>query len=63
MPWFQTQKIDSKKFTCGYCGNVVASASGYFYDGKSDRVYICPHCEKPREEEISLEGIRTKERN
>src|SRR6056297_29912 len=47
MAWHQTTKIAPQSFRCGYCGNVVASASGYFYDGRKDRIHICPHCEQP----------------
>lgn len=46
--WYQTSDIKSKSFTCGYCGYVVASAKGYFYDGNSAlNIYICPHCDCP----------------
>ncbi len=46
MAWYQTSQIESRKFTCGYCGNVVATRQGYFYDGnQTQKIYICPHCE------------------
>jgi len=46
MSWYQTSQLDSRKFTCGFCGNVVATRQGYFYDGRPDlRIYLCPHCE------------------
>jgi hypothetical protein len=48
MPWQNTQTITSRSFTCGYCSNVVASALGYYTNKNNlDRVYICPHCDKP----------------
>ena len=47
MSWQNLNKIESRSYTCGYCGNVVASASGYFLEGSPDRIRICPHCQKP----------------
>lgn len=48
MPWYNQQQIESKSFTCGYCGNVVASAAGFHHQQQHHRrVYICPHCENP----------------
>lgn len=47
MTWAGTNKIESKSFRCGYCGNVVASADGYYKDGPSYFIRICPHCELP----------------
>lgn len=48
MNWQHTQPITSRRFTCGYCGNVVASTSGYFTNkSTTDRIFICPHCDKP----------------
>lgn len=52
--WYGTQVIDSKSFTCGHCGNPLASNVGYFKgsddDGRGQRVayvYICHHCYQP----------------
>ena len=46
--WVNASGIESASFTCGFCGNVVASAIGY---GDSHRPYnrirICPHCHNP----------------
>ena len=48
MTWQSVNNIGSKSFTCGFCGNVVASASGYFDDRATFlRIYICPHCNQP----------------
>ncbi|MDU0458159.1 MAG: DUF4145 domain-containing protein [Geobacteraceae bacterium] len=48
MSWYNEGTITSKSFTCGYCGNVVASNKGYHHNQRPDnRVFICPHCEKP----------------
>jgi hypothetical protein len=45
MNWQNLQQLHSKSFTCGYCGNVVASNIGYTYtNGLGCGVYICPHC-------------------
>lgn len=38
--------INSKSFTCGHCGFLVASAVG-FRSNHSGIVYICPHCDNP----------------
>jgi hypothetical protein len=39
-------KVDlpSKTYTCGYCGQFVASSRGY--DSAHDLIYVCPHCER-----------------
>jgi hypothetical protein len=48
MAWHGTTQLDSRQFTCGYCGNVVATRQGYYYEGESKRrVLPCPHCEAP----------------
>jgi len=48
MNWHNIQSPESKSFTCGYCGNVVASSRGY-HRGNSSKVgvYVCPHCDEP----------------
>lgn len=46
MPWNGVVNIGSRSFTCGFCGNVVASVNGFFESGgKGRKIYICPHCE------------------
>ncbi len=52
--WYQTYNLASKSFTCGHCGNPLASNVGYYKaineDGGGPRVediYICHHCYKP----------------
>lgn len=50
MAWSNQGNIGSAKYVCGYCGNAVASVTGYYSDsmqGQQGRLYICPHCEKP----------------
>jgi hypothetical protein len=39
--------LKSRKYTCGFCGNVVASNVGYYREGTSDFLAICPHCDRP----------------
>lgn len=54
--WKETEKLESKKYNCGYCGNSVSSNEGYFmtsnsYNGTRPTgqgyIYICHHCNKP----------------
>lgn len=51
MQWYNASGINSLQYICGYCGNKVASATGYFTqdnpDGAQARIYVCPHCTKP----------------
>jgi len=47
MAWHQVQQIQSKSYTCGYCGNVVASDRGYQTADAHHAVHICPHCPRP----------------
>jgi len=34
------------EYTCGYCGNVVASNKGFFINNQI-KIHICPHCDRP----------------
>lgn len=48
MPWHNQNDIPSRCYTCGYCGNVVASAIGYRNSKDKDAlIHICPHCDRP----------------
>lgn len=48
MSWQAQQPIESRAFTCGYCGNIVASAAGFCHAKQSHRrIYLCPHCDNP----------------
>lgn len=48
MAWHNASGLGSRTYTCGYCGNVVASSLGFSSANNADyRVYICPHCDKP----------------
>jgi hypothetical protein len=48
MAWKNAGAIKSISFTCGFCGNLIASSLGY--DNSSAGtwlIYICSHCRKP----------------
>lgn len=49
--WTGTQGILSKSYTCGYCGNQIASNLGYYGTGftahQQHGIYICHHCTRP----------------
>jgi hypothetical protein len=45
--WDQVKTVESHSFTCGFCGNVVASARGYRTQGYSKYIRICPQCDNP----------------
>ncbi|TDN83508.1 uncharacterized protein DUF4145 [Salegentibacter sp. 24] len=52
--WKQYQTISNKSFSCGFCGERVASDRGYKIgrgrDGSGDQIggiYICPNCQGP----------------
>lgn len=48
MTWNSAAQIGSKQFTCGWCGNLIATAVGFYKQGSAtDRVYICSHCDQP----------------
>lgn len=44
MAWNNAGGLQSKKFQCGHCNNLVASHVGYAGNGA---IYICPHCDQP----------------
>jgi hypothetical protein len=48
MTWHGENQIQSRKFRCGFCGNTVATDTGF--SSKNDgtqKLYICPHCDRP----------------
>jgi len=47
MEWQNLGKLHSKQYTCGYCGNIVASDSGYWADQPNYQIFVCPHCKNP----------------
>jgi hypothetical protein len=48
MPWEEMMFGGSQPYTCGYCGDVVTSLTGFYENClPRHRIYICPHCEGP----------------
>jgi hypothetical protein len=48
MAWHNQAHLGSKSFTCGFCGNLIASSTGYFQERNTSRkIFICTHCSKP----------------
>jgi len=47
MSWEHASGIPSKSFTCGFCGNLIASGLGYKNNAAQWRIFICSHCSKP----------------
>src|SRR4051794_5268954 len=52
--WVQTSHCDSRSYTCGYCGRLVASRNGYVtqksYNSPVNEfpvIYLCPNCHRP----------------
>lgn len=47
MAWQSLSGLSPKKYTCGFCGNIVASAQGYYNQGSQEYIYVCPNCDQP----------------
>ncbi|MEO6074942.1 MAG: DUF4145 domain-containing protein [Burkholderiales bacterium] len=48
MSWSNAEAKHSHEYTCGWCGNLVASAIGYGSKVRhSEDIFICPHCQNP----------------
>ncbi len=49
--WIGITRMESREFSCGYCGIRVGSDLGYFSQaplaGQRANIYICPHCARP----------------
>jgi hypothetical protein len=45
--WRNITELDSKKYICPYCRNLVASVSGFCRGYGSVEIFICPCCDKP----------------
>src|SRR3989344_5065091 len=48
--WYNIITQASKSYTCGYCGNPIASEKGYFainQFGQKIYIYVCHNCAKP----------------
>jgi len=58
--WRELHGITSLTYTCGYCGNLVASDKGMFTNQNGHAapplIQICPHCQKPTL--LDADGIR-----
>lgn len=46
MSWSNASNIGSKQYTCGHCGNIIASVQGYI-SNNGQKIYICVHCDQP----------------
>src|SRR5215471_16861788 len=46
MNWHNSSSIPSREYTCGYWGNVVASAVGFHSTSTGFHIYICPHLQE-----------------
>ncbi len=60
MAWSNTNNIGPKKYTCGYCGDQVASAIGYFESVSGSpvpsNIFVCPSCSRPTY--FGFDGVR-----
>jgi len=45
--WERLDDIVSRKYQCGHCGNIIASAKEYKAKSTQYWIYICPHCDEP----------------
>lgn len=45
--WNQLSNLSSISYICGFCGDRVGSASGYFNMHNSARIFICTNCGCP----------------
>ncbi|MCJ7497042.1 MAG: DUF4145 domain-containing protein [candidate division Zixibacteria bacterium] len=47
--WVNTSDFKPRKYTCGFCGALVGSNTGYYDRDHPDikEIYICPNCERP----------------
>ena len=45
--WTQLHALDSKSYTCGYCGQITGTSHGYYHRTVAPRIYICTFCGNP----------------
>jgi hypothetical protein len=45
--WHSLAQIESRAFTCGYCGREVGSDRGYYSERGVGLIYICHLCGRP----------------
>lgn len=55
MGWHGANNLSSKQFTCGHCGNIIATSKG-FYSNNGQLIYICTHCDQPTH--FSMYGVQ-----
>ena len=60
--WHSHSQVPSRSYTCGHCGNPLASNQGYFADldgsqQRRDYIYICHFCGKPTY--FNIDGTQT----
>ncbi len=55
-PWMHVNPLASRSFTCGFCGQYVASNQGYYTEPETSRhrpdsgqrlIHLCHHCQCP----------------
>jgi hypothetical protein len=47
MSWQSFGTIGPNQYKCGFCGFNVANDKGYYWHGRTDKIYLCPNCNKP----------------
>ena len=47
MAFSGVQQLSSKSFTCGFCGNRIASSKGWYNGDNGRLIYVCSHCDQP----------------
>ena len=47
--WQQLSNLNSKEYTCGFCGKEIGTNHGYFHQGSGPltKIYICTNCGSP----------------
>jgi hypothetical protein len=45
--WRNTETINAKMYTCGYCGATTGIRIGYYMPNSENRIYICGGCNRP----------------
>ena len=55
--WHNTANLSAIPYKCGFCGNKVASGSGYFVH-ENVTIRICPMCARPTFFELTNRGSR-----
>lgn len=46
MVWKNVNQLKSIQYTCGHCGNIIATRDG-FYSNDNQAIYLCTHCSQP----------------